>query len=411
MEIGIPWGFGFRGDLVERRERVGGVLTRHGLEQRRQPRTVEACEHAVEPREPAIVARQQAAQELLGPRGRRADQRGPRGVPLGTAGHDNALIAQVEAGRGLRERAWPLHDDLLQQLGLAPQPAAHLRRGLQPARRDQQRASVLQERREEIDAGHRGEDHPPDALGERREHRRGRPLEGGWRRGDGDGAEHLGERDRHAAAGAHGTDAVERARQQDEGRAPIFGADAQAFERELSAGDGEFESIVGGLGHGRQRAGEQEGESGKTHRVGGGHPARMPGQLHHYLTATLRPFARVGHLDRRGRGFAAGRQLSEPQHRPTSHHGPSAAGPSSRGPRLLRTPGFTLVTVLTLALGIGANTAIFSIVNGVVLQPAGLPEARAADVPHQPVPGQGFDQFWVSPPEFFEFRELNQSFA
>src|SRR5262245_31888842 len=77
---------------------------------------------------------------------------------------------------------------------------------------------------------------------------------------------------------------------------------------------------------------------------------------------------------------------------------------------LRKNPGYMLVTVLTLALGIGANTAIFSVVNGVVLKPLPYPDpARLVYITSQ-FPGLGFDQFWVSAPEFIEFRERNQSF-
>jgi len=77
---------------------------------------------------------------------------------------------------------------------------------------------------------------------------------------------------------------------------------------------------------------------------------------------------------------------------------------------LRKNPGYTLVTVLTLALGIGANTAIFSVVNGVVLKPLPYPNPSRLVYITSQFPGLGFDQFWVSAPEFIEFRERNQSF-
>src|SRR5215203_3930651 len=78
---------------------------------------------------------------------------------------------------------------------------------------------------------------------------------------------------------------------------------------------------------------------------------------------------------------------------------------------LRRAPAFTVITVLTLALGIGANTAIFSIVNGVILRPLGYANPEQLMYLTTQFPAFGFDQFWVSPPEYLEFRELNQSFA
>src|SRR5262245_41842191 len=77
---------------------------------------------------------------------------------------------------------------------------------------------------------------------------------------------------------------------------------------------------------------------------------------------------------------------------------------------LRRQPGFTLITVLTLALGIGANTAVFSVVNGVVLRPLGYPEPERLMFVTSQFPGLGFDQFWVSLPEFVEYRDRNHAF-
>jgi predicted permease len=78
---------------------------------------------------------------------------------------------------------------------------------------------------------------------------------------------------------------------------------------------------------------------------------------------------------------------------------------------LLRAPVFAAVTIVTLALGIGANTAIFSIVNGVILRPLDYPKPEQLMHLTTQFPALGFDQFWVSPPEYFEFRELTQSFS
>jgi len=78
---------------------------------------------------------------------------------------------------------------------------------------------------------------------------------------------------------------------------------------------------------------------------------------------------------------------------------------------LVRAPGFTAIALITLALGIGANTAIFSIVSGVILRPLAYPKPEQLMYLTTQFPGLGFEEFWVSPPEYMEFREFNQSFS
>jgi predicted permease len=78
--------------------------------------------------------------------------------------------------------------------------------------------------------------------------------------------------------------------------------------------------------------------------------------------------------------------------------------------RLARAPLFTAVAVLTLALGIGANTAIFSVVNGVLLKPLPFQDAERLVGLWHSAPGLGFERLNMAPAFYFTYREAGQTF-
>src|SRR4029453_16388811 len=77
---------------------------------------------------------------------------------------------------------------------------------------------------------------------------------------------------------------------------------------------------------------------------------------------------------------------------------------------LLKNYAFTIVVVLTLALGIGANTAIFSFANGILLRPLPYPQSDRLVVLDETAPKRSIESMSVSYPNFLDWREQNKSF-
>src|SRR5579863_1338534 len=78
--------------------------------------------------------------------------------------------------------------------------------------------------------------------------------------------------------------------------------------------------------------------------------------------------------------------------------------------RLRRAPMFTFLTLLMLAVGIGANTAVFSVVDGVLLRPLPYPHPDQLIGVWLNAPGVGLTDFEMAPSDYFVFRDHNHTF-
>jgi putative ABC transport system permease protein len=82
------------------------------------------------------------------------------------------------------------------------------------------------------------------------------------------------------------------------------------------------------------------------------------------------------------------------------------------GFRLLRkSPGFALVAMLTLALGIGANTTVFSAVDAVLLRPLPYHQPDRLALVNETVMNSGNDYIGVAAQEYLDYRDQNQAFS
>lgn len=79
--------------------------------------------------------------------------------------------------------------------------------------------------------------------------------------------------------------------------------------------------------------------------------------------------------------------------------------------RLWRAPIFTIVTLVTLAAGVGANIAVFSVVEGVLLKPLPYPHPESLVGVWHTAPGLNLDEVNMSPSNYFIYREQNRVFT
>src|SRR5215469_3723687 len=78
--------------------------------------------------------------------------------------------------------------------------------------------------------------------------------------------------------------------------------------------------------------------------------------------------------------------------------------------RLNRTPMFTVVTLITLAVGVAANTVVFSVLEGILLKPLPYPQSQQLVVISESVQGLNIKELTGSPSNYLTFRDQNHSF-
>src|ERR1700704_2562037 len=77
---------------------------------------------------------------------------------------------------------------------------------------------------------------------------------------------------------------------------------------------------------------------------------------------------------------------------------------------LFKAPGFTAVAILSLAIGIGANSAIFSVTNALLLRPLPYPDADRLVILWSRSPGLNVPQDWFSPGQYLDIKTQNSVF-
>src|SRR5258708_4586966 len=77
---------------------------------------------------------------------------------------------------------------------------------------------------------------------------------------------------------------------------------------------------------------------------------------------------------------------------------------------LIRRPGFTAIAVITLAIGIGANTAIFSFINALLLKPLPFPDLDRVVAVWDKIPSRGVERNEVTVADYLDWRAQNRTF-